>query len=131
MAENGFVGFHGWQKSGIVSSIPLVRLSSELFTDCSLIFLAYQKGINYESSFEAAILANTDHCQIWGYDFSVKSFGPEIPESQAHRTHFHAYGLSGTDAHSPDDKIPMYTLETLLKMNGTRHLSLDVSKIEG
>jgi len=84
------------------------------------ISLAYQ-GINYESSFEAAILANTDHCQIWGYDFSVKSFGPEIPESQVHRTHFHAYGLSGADAHGPDDIPPMYTLETLLKMNGARH----------
>lgn len=75
-------------------------------------------GINYESSFEAEILRNTRHCQIWGYDFSVKSFGPEIPSGSSHRTHFKAYGLGGEDKHGPEDNPPMYTLETLMKMNG-------------
>ena len=75
-------------------------------------------GINYESSFEAEILENTKHCEVWGYDFSVKSFGPEILKSLGHRTHFKAFGLSGADKHGPDDTPPMYTLETLMKLNG-------------
>ncbi len=30
-----------------------------------------KKGINDESSFEAALLERTQHCELWGYDFSV------------------------------------------------------------
>jgi hypothetical protein len=81
-------------------------------------YVGIRIGINYESSFEAEILENTKHCEIWGYDFSVKSFGPEIPKSLTHRTHFKAFGLSGADKHGPDDTPPMYTLETLMKLNG-------------
>ncbi|TFK60244.1 hypothetical protein BDN72DRAFT_965783 [Pluteus cervinus] len=84
----------------------------------------YSFGINYESSFEAAILANTKHCEIWGYDFSVKSFGPEIPWADQSRTHFFPYGLAGKDSHGPDDKNPMYTLESLMRMNGHTHIDL-------
>ncbi|KAJ7366777.1 methyltransferase domain-containing protein [Mycena albidolilacea] len=90
--------------------------------------IVYSFGINYESSFEAEILANTDNCQIWGYDFSVNSFGPEIPRSQAHRTHFRPYGLAGTDAHGPDDVHKMYTIESLMKMNG--HTHIDILKVD-
>ncbi|KAJ7179936.1 methyltransferase domain-containing protein [Mycena crocata] len=90
--------------------------------------IVYSFGINYESSFEAEILANTDGCQIWGYDFSVNSFGPEIPRSQAHRTHFHPFGLAGTDKHGPDDTTKMYTLESLMKMNG--HTHIDILKVD-
>lgn len=84
------------------------------------------KGINYESSFEAEILSNTESCEIWGYDFSVTHFGPEIPKPLEYRTHFHAFGLSGSDKHGPDDKPPMYTLESLMKMNGMFLLSLNL-----
>ena len=75
-------------------------------------------GINLESSFEAEILSNTKYCEIWGYDFSVAKFGPEISESLLNRTHFYPFGLSGSDNHGPEDKPPMYTLESLMKMNG-------------
>ncbi|KAF9523667.1 methyltransferase domain-containing protein [Crepidotus variabilis] len=93
--------------------------------------VVYSFGINYESSFEAQILGHTQDCQIYGYDFSVKSFGPEIPSNQAHRTHFHAFGLSGSDKHGPDDNPPMYTLESLMKMNGHKHIDLLKIDIEG
>ncbi|KAF7299064.1 hypothetical protein MIND_00854700 [Mycena indigotica] len=88
--------------------------------------IVYSFGINYESSFEAEILAHTDHCQIWGYDFSVRSFGPEIPLLQKSRTHFFQYGLAGSD--KPDENPKMYTLETLMKMNG--HTHIDILKID-
>jgi len=93
--------------------------------------VVYSFGINYESSFEAQVLDRTQDCQIYGYDFSVKSFGPEVPSHQAHRTHFHAFGLSGSDEHGPDDKPPMYTLESLLKLNGHKHIDLLKIDIEG
>ncbi|KIJ98366.1 hypothetical protein K443DRAFT_104106 [Laccaria amethystina LaAM-08-1] len=93
--------------------------------------IVYSFGINYESSFEAEILENTKHCEIWGYDFSVKSFGPEIPKSLTHRTHFKAFGLSGADKHGPDDTPPMYTLETLMKLNGHTHIDILKIDIEG
>lgn len=75
-------------------------------------------GINGESSFEAEILERTNHCQIWGYDFSVRSFGPQIPTLSSYRTHFKAYGLSGSNSHGPNDKPKMYTLQALMDMNG-------------
>jgi len=93
--------------------------------------IVYSFGINYESSFEAEILSNTENCEIWGYDFSVINFGPEIPRSLQHRAHFHAFGLSGSDKHGPEDKPPMYTLETLMKLNGHTHIDILKIDIEG
>ncbi|KII83775.1 hypothetical protein PLICRDRAFT_46956 [Plicaturopsis crispa FD-325 SS-3] len=90
--------------------------------------VVYSVGINYESSFEADILSRTRHCEIWGYDFTVKSFGPQIDRAHKHRTHFHPYGLSGVDAHGPEDASPMYTLGSLMKMNGHKHI--DILKID-
>jgi len=90
--------------------------------------IIYSVGINHESSFEAEILADTEHCQIWGYDFTVKSFGPQIPKSYLSRTHFHRYGLAGADAHGPEDVTKMYTLDSLMKMNG--HTHIDILKID-
>jgi len=107
----------------------LVQLS--FFSRIPTYHYSVNPGIIYESSFEAEILANTPHCQIWGYDFTVKSFGPQIPKSMAPRTHFHAFGLAGSDKHDPQDTPPMYTLDSLMKMNGehTRpvHFSLQSS----
>ncbi|KAF5329604.1 hypothetical protein D9619_009389 [Psilocybe cf. subviscida] len=88
--------------------------------------VVYSFGINLESSFESEILSHTDHCQIWGYDFSVASFGPEIPSSQAGRTHFKAVGLAGSD--KPHAEPPMFTLESLMKQNG--HTHIDILKID-
>jgi len=89
--------------------------------------IVYSFGINLESSFEAEVLANTENCQIWGYDFSVNSFGPEIPRSQAHRTHFRPYGLAGSDS-GPDATTKMYTIDSLMKMNG--HTHIDILKVD-
>src|SRR6266581_2254272 len=83
------------------------------------ILIFFFLGINHESSFEAEVLANTKYCQIWGYDHSVSSFGPEMTNSLRHRAHFHAYSLAGQDKHGPNDNPPMYTLESLMRMNGT------------
>ncbi|KAF8815245.1 hypothetical protein BYT27DRAFT_7195546 [Phlegmacium glaucopus] len=90
--------------------------------------IVYSFGINHESSFEEEVLSKTEHCRIWGYDFSVESFGPEISLLHQHRTHFKPFGLSGSDRHGPEDKHPMYTLESLMKLNGHKHI--DILKID-
>lgn len=100
---------------------------------CGLSRLAEQKevvvysfGINGESSFEEEILKRVPGSQVWGYDFSVKSFGPQISRSHASRTHFFSQGLSGTD--DPSGDPPMYTLEHLMQING--HDFIDVLKVD-
>ncbi|KAL0577412.1 hypothetical protein V5O48_004577 [Marasmius crinis-equi] len=90
--------------------------------------VVYSFGINYESSFEAEILAKSDHCQIWGYDYSVKSFGPQIPSHEAYRTHFSPYKLGGSDVAAAGDEPPMFTLSTLMKQNG--HTHIDILKVD-
>ena len=88
----------------------------------------YSFGINGESSFEAALLEAAPTCEIWGYDFSVNSFGPEIENvpSLAARGHFSAVGLAGHDA--PHSTPPMYTLQSLMERNG--HDFIDILKID-
>ncbi|EPQ55518.1 hypothetical protein GLOTRDRAFT_121112 [Gloeophyllum trabeum ATCC 11539] len=86
--------------------------------------IVYSIGINYESSFEAELLSRTRHCQVWGYDFTVSSFGPQIPKSLRSRAHFHPYRLAGTDA----NEDAQYTLEALMQMNG--HTHIDILKID-
>lgn len=84
-------------------------------------------GINYESSFEAALLSRTHGCEVWGYDFSVNSFGKEIPPTQAYRSHFQAYGLAGWD-HVNDKGNKMFALQSLMSQNG--HAFIDILKID-
>lgn len=88
----------------------------------------YSFGINGESSFEAELLKAAPHCQVWGYDFSVSSFGPEIEGNPAlkSRAHFFPYALGGSDA--PHSEPPYYTLQSLMKRNG--HTFIDILKVD-
>jgi len=90
----------------------------------------YSVGINGESSFEASLLENVPGCQVYGYDYSVKSFGPEIENVPAlkERAHFWPYALGGVDAHGPTNNPPFYTLTTLMKQNN--HTFIDILKID-
>lgn len=69
-------------------------------------------------------------CSIIEFTFLRAQFGPEISKRDdlAARAHFHAYGLAGTDAYGPLDNPKMYTLPTLMGMNG--HTFIDVLKVE-
>ncbi|KIY67323.1 hypothetical protein CYLTODRAFT_422660 [Cylindrobasidium torrendii FP15055 ss-10] len=86
--------------------------------------LIYSMGINYESSFEAEILDNTRHCQIYGYDSTTKSFGPQIPRTQSARAHFTRVGLSGTTVPANSEHGPSYPLETIMEKNGHDHIDI-------
>ena len=69
-------------------------------------------------------------CQIWGYDFSVNSFGPEIEDvpTLKERSHFHPYALGPKNDHGPAVHPPMYTLSKLMEING--HDFIDILKID-
>ncbi|KIJ64219.1 hypothetical protein HYDPIDRAFT_112178 [Hydnomerulius pinastri MD-312] len=88
--------------------------------------LIYTFGMNYETSFEAALLERTRHCEVWGYDYRSNSFGSSIKSN--YRAHFFPWGLANIDAHGPNDEHKLYTLKTLLEMN--RHDHIDVLKID-
>ncbi|KAI0032697.1 methyltransferase domain-containing protein [Vararia minispora EC-137] len=95
--------------------------------------VVYSFGISTDSSFEADVLLRAPGCEVWGYDYSVSGppqFGPEISEDShfPSRAHFHKWGLSGEDKHGPSDKPPMYTLRTLMELNG--HDFVDILKID-
>ena len=91
--------------------------------------VVYSFGINGESSFEAEVLSRAPGCQVWGYDFSVTGWGPEIManRSLAQRAHFQPWALGGTNDHGPNVDPPYYTLPTLMEING--HSFIDILKV--
>ncbi|KAI0697284.1 methyltransferase domain-containing protein [Cytidiella melzeri] len=99
------------------------RLAAQT-TPCNV----YSFGVNNDSSFEAAFLHRAPNCQIWGYDFSVSSWGPQIQDNPVllPSAHFFPYKASSRDlTHS---RPPEYTIETLMRQNG--HTFIDVLKID-
>ncbi|KZV69283.1 hypothetical protein PENSPDRAFT_543889, partial [Peniophora sp. CONT] len=92
--------------------------------------VVYSFGVNHDSSFEAAILEKAPNCEIWGYDFSVSNWGPELTENPVYagKAHFHPFALAGKDAHGPSDDPKAYTLQSLMAMNGHDHI--DILKVD-
>jgi hypothetical protein len=72
------------------------------------------------------MLARIPTAQIYAYDFSVNSFGPQLSPASASRAHFSKFGLGETDHESPSSKF--YTLQTLMKKN--KHTYMDILKID-
>ncbi|KAF8122068.1 methyltransferase domain-containing protein [Boletus edulis] len=90
----------------------------------------YSFGINGESSFEADIMKVVPGCELYGYDFSVNSFGPEfeLEPGLKRRSHFFSYGLGPKDAFTPADNPKFYSLRTPMERNG--HDFIDVLKVD-
>lgn len=88
--------------------------------------------MDWESSWEASVLESTEFCEIWGYDYSTRSFGRQISHasfSSQHRTHFASrVQLGPEDKHSRNDDPKLYTLSNLMKVNG--HEFVDILKID-
>lgn len=87
-------------------------------------------GMDWESSWEAAVLESTEQCEIWGYDHAAKSFGRQVSHSsfsRKHRTHFQSHlQLGPEDRHDEDPK--QYTLEAVMRTNG--HAYIDILKVD-
>jgi hypothetical protein len=86
----------------------------------------YSFGINAESSFEAEMLERVPSARIWGYDFSVDGWGPQIAAQHRDRVFFKKVGLGKEDKHESDP--PFWTLPALMKENG--HTYIDILKID-
>ncbi|KZT04288.1 uncharacterized protein LAESUDRAFT_303245 [Laetiporus sulphureus 93-53] len=91
--------------------------------------VVYSFGVNNESSFEAALLRAVPGCQVWGYDFSVRAFGPEIEQDEElrARAHFAPWALGPQDGVWADG-TQVWSLASLMQMNG--HEFIDVLKID-
>jgi len=87
----------------------------------------YSFGINGESSFEAALLEAAPGCEVWGYDFSVSGWGPELM-SYSHRAHFEPWALGPIDNHGSNVNVQMWSLRKLMEHNG--HDFIDILKVD-
>jgi len=94
--------------------------------------IIYVFGLDWASSWEAELLSRTQHCEIWGYDASgAEKFGWQITGDLRYRTHFAQFQLGPKDSHGPDDSPKIYTLDTLMRMNGHSHIDILKIDIEG
>ncbi|RQM08021.1 hypothetical protein DH86_00001355, partial [Scytalidium sp. 3C] len=76
-------------------------------------------------SFEQELLTRTN-CEIWGYDYSVDDFAPDLEDSFRDRTKFTKAGISGKS--NPHHEPPMFAILDLMSMNG--HDYIDILKID-
>ncbi|KAH9069705.1 methyltransferase domain-containing protein [Lactarius deliciosus] len=91
----------------------------------------YSFGINGEPSFESTLLKRRPACEVWGYDSTFNSWGPEItgdPELRD-RAHFKPFALGGTNNHEDYDN---WTLDSLTDLNGaeSQDTFIDTLKID-
>lgn len=93
--------------------------------------IIYSFGVDWDSTFEAEILARTHHCEVYGYNAVSTGFGSQIPRAQRHRTHFERYGLATTDQHGYNDDPKLWTLKSLMKENGHDHIDILHVDVEG
>ncbi|KAL6149601.1 hypothetical protein ACJBU6_11145 [Exserohilum turcicum] len=109
-----------------LKSAPQTSTSQEPLSDAQDGLVMYSFGINGESSFEAEMLERVPSARIWGYDFSVEGWGPQIAQQHRHRTFFKKVGLGKEDKHQSDP--PFWTLPELMKQNN--HTYIDILKID-
>ncbi|KAG0650504.1 hypothetical protein D0Z07_3342 [Hyphodiscus hymeniophilus] len=88
--------------------------------------IIYSFGVNDESTFEAEMLARIPSAQVYAFDYSVTSFGPQLSPSYSARAHFNQFGLGFMD--EPTKKPPFFTLSTLMAQNN--HTYIDILKID-
>ncbi|KAJ7260905.1 methyltransferase domain-containing protein [Mycena haematopus] len=90
--------------------------------------VVYSMGVERQSTFEQAVLHQSDNCQVYGFDYSVSQWGPDLLEDTAvsPRAHFFPYKIGGTDNHDASPKE--YTLAGIMKELG--HTFVDIWKID-
>ncbi|KAJ7160712.1 methyltransferase domain-containing protein [Mycena filopes] len=90
--------------------------------------VVYSMGVERQSSFEQAVLHQSEHCQVYGFDFSVSQWGPELLADSAvnERAHFFPFKIGATDDHDASPK--QYTFPGIMKEFG--HTFVDIWKID-
>ncbi|KAJ7279089.1 methyltransferase domain-containing protein [Mycena rebaudengoi] len=90
--------------------------------------IVYSMGVERQSSFEQEILRQSKGCQVYGFDYSVSEWGPELRADTEvkSRAHFFPYKIGGADNHTASPKE--YTLQGIMKELG--HDFIDIWKID-
>ncbi|KAF7297593.1 Methyltranfer-dom domain-containing protein [Mycena kentingensis (nom. inval.)] len=90
--------------------------------------VVYSMGVERQSSFEQEILHMEESCEVFGFDFSVTEWGPELRADTAvnQRAHFFPYKIGGTDNHTAHP--PEYSLSGIMEELG--HEFIDVLKVD-
>ncbi|KAJ6614691.1 methyltransferase domain-containing protein [Mycena sp. CBHHK59/15] len=88
----------------------------------------YSMGVERQSSFEQEVLRKSEGCHVYGFDFSLSEWGPELRtdaevKSQAH---FFPYKIGAEDNHTATPKE--YSLQGIMKELG--HEFIDIWKID-
>ena len=88
--------------------------------------LIYSFGVERESSFEAEVL-NRTNCEIWGYDFSVDGWGPQLDGNpRISFAHFNKIGLGAETVHAGG--IQFMSLNDIMHHN--HHQYIDILKMD-
>ncbi|KAJ7737887.1 methyltransferase domain-containing protein [Mycena maculata] len=90
--------------------------------------IIYSMGVERQSSFEQEVLRQSEKCQVYGFDFSVSQWGPELRADTAvnSRAHFYPWKIGGVDNHGANPKE--YSLQGIMKEFG--HDFIDIWKID-
>ncbi|CAK5271407.1 unnamed protein product [Mycena citricolor] len=90
--------------------------------------IVYSMGVNHQSSFEQQILRGSKSCTVYGFDFSVSNWGPELVADTAvnARAHFYPWKITGVDNHGAVPKE--YSFHGIMKEFG--HEFVDILKID-
>ncbi|KAF7334936.1 Methyltranfer-dom domain-containing protein [Mycena venus] len=87
----------------------------------------YSMGVERQSSFEQEVLRQSKDCQVYGFDFSVSQWGPELlADTEVNdRAHFFPYKIGAVDNHEVTPK--QYSLQGIMKELG--HDFIDIWKV--
>ncbi|KAJ7888276.1 methyltransferase domain-containing protein [Mycena leptocephala] len=88
----------------------------------------YSMGVERQSSFEQEVLRQSPDCQVYGFDYSVSQWGPELlADIEVNgRAHFFPYKIGAVDNHDVTPKE--YSLQGIMKELG--HDFIDIWKID-
>ena len=140
------MGYRSCRKRKTVLSILLVRPRSSSLSSTFFFEYTCRLGSPADASFEAELLARTRHCQLFVFDHTSMSLpralttptsqpialgefyssAPDVDDEHdywdsrgiAQRSHFKPYRIAGYDAHAAGDNPKIYTLESLMRLNG-------------
>ncbi|KAJ7230908.1 methyltransferase domain-containing protein [Mycena haematopus] len=88
----------------------------------------YSMGVERQSSFEQEVLRQSNDCRVYGFDYSVAQWGPELrADTEVNsRAHFFPYKIGALDNH--DARPKQYSLQGIMKELG--HEFIDIWKID-
>lgn len=110
----------------LASYTPLVSKMSQALVGSRLQHSQLLVTVINKKPTEQEMLERTN-CEIFGYDFSVDEFGPQIkPEFKA-RTHFLRAAISSST--NPSSTPPSYTIQDLMQMNGHDYMYASLPRL--